>query len=207
MTNSYKTPQEEFWAGEFGDEYSKRNVGDQWIANNIALFSKVISRTRQVHSVIEFGANIGLNLRAIKNLLPKSELSAIEINQAAVGELEKLGEVKVYHQSILDFAPARTWDLVLIKGVLIHTNPDLLPDIYDNLYHSCGRYLCVVEYYNPTPVSVNYRGHTERLFKRDFAGEMLDRFKDLVLVDYGFVYHRDSNAPQDDCTWFLMEKQ
>ena len=36
-----------------------------------------------------------------------------------------------------------------------------------------------------------YRGHTARLFKRDFAGEMLDRFSDLRLVDYGFRYHRD----------------
>lgn len=207
MTDIYKTPQEEFWAGEFGSEYSKRNVGNQWIASNTALFSKVISRTRQVHSVIEFGANIGLNLRAINNLLPSSELSAIEINKVAVSELEKLGNVKIYHQSITDFEPKRTWDFVLIKGVLIHINPVLLPEVYDTLYHSCGRYLCVAEYYNPTPVTVNYRGHKDRLFKRDFAGEMLDRFQDLSLVDYGFVYHRDSNSPQDDCTWFLMEKK
>ena len=40
----------------------------------------------------------------------------------------------------------------------------------------------------------------------NFAGEMLDRFRDLRLVDYGFVYHRDVNFPQDDITWFLMEK-
>jgi hypothetical protein len=56
------------------------------------------------------------------------------------------------------------------------------------------------------PVSVNYRGNTDRLFKRDFAGEMLDRFKDLRLLDYGFSYHRDNNFPQDDINWFLLEK-
>jgi len=44
------------------------------------------------------------------------------------------------------------------------------------------------------------------LFKRDFAGEMLDRFKDLELLDYGFVYHRDNNFPQDDLNWFLLRK-
>ena len=45
------------------------------------------------------------------------------------------------------------------------------------------------------------------LFKRDFAGELLDKYKNkLLLLDYGFIYHRDT-YPQDDLTWFLMEKQ
>jgi spore coat polysaccharide biosynthesis protein SpsF len=55
-------------------------------------------------------------------------------------------------------------------------------------------------------VEIDYRGHSGKLFKRDFAGEMLDRFPDLKLVSYGFCYHRDE-FPQDDSTWFLMEKQ
>ena len=33
---------------------------------------------------------------------------------------------------------------------------------------------------------VEYRGHTGKLFKRDFAGEMIYRF-DLKLIDYGFL--------------------
>ena len=28
----------------------------------------------------------------------------------------------------------------------------------------------------------------------------------LQLIDYGFQYHGDHNFPQDDITWFLMEK-
>lgn len=64
----------------------------------------------------------------------------------------------------------------------------------------------VCEYYNPSPVEVNYWGHTEKLFKRNFAGEILDRYPDLQLVNYGFIWHRDSNFPQDDFNWFLMRK-
>jgi spore coat polysaccharide biosynthesis protein SpsF len=90
--------------------------------------------------------------------------------------------------------------------VLIHINPDSLPGVYDRLYRSSKRYICVAEYYNPSPVQVLYRGFTEKLFKRDFAGEMLDRFPDLRLVDYAFAYHRDPNFGQDDITWFLLEK-
>lgn len=102
--------------------------------------------------------------------------------------------------------PQNKFDFTLIKGVLIHINPDYLSKVYEILYQSSNRYICVVEYYNPSPVTVNYRGHQDRLFKRDFAGEMLDKFQDLSLIDYGFVYHRDTNFPQDDLTWFLMEK-
>jgi pseudaminic acid biosynthesis-associated methylase len=206
MTQSFKTDQEGFWAGSFGDAYSKRNIGETWIAANCALFTQVLRRTRTVKSVMEFGANIGLNLRALDVLLPQSEMAAVEINGAAVEELQKWGRCEVHAQSILDFEPQRTYDLVLIKGVLIHINPDRLNEVYDRLYRSSARYLCVVEYYNPTPVSVSYRGHADRLFKRDFAGELLDRYPDLQLADYGFCYHRDPNFPQDDVTWFLMQK-
>lgn len=66
---------------------------------------------------------------------------------------------------------------------------------------------CIVEYYNPIPVEVTYRRHRRKLFKRDFAGEMLDAFPNLRLVDYGFVYHRDANFAQDDVNWFLLEKE
>ena len=202
----FETEQEAFWAGSFGDEYSDRNIGNGWIASNTALFAKVLDRTRKVRSIIEFGANIGLNLRAVDQLIDQSELAAVEINHAAAAELRQWGRAEVIESSILDFEPMRTWDMALIKGVLIHINPDELPRVYDKLYASSGRYVCVVEYYNPSPVALPYRGHENRLFKRDFAGEMLERFSDLTLVDYGFCYRRDPNFPQDDVTWFLMEK-
>ncbi|WP_293073175.1 pseudaminic acid biosynthesis-associated methylase [Moorena sp. SIO4A5] len=89
---------------------------------------------------------------------------------------------------------------------MIHINPDKLAQVYRLLYESSNRYICISEYYNPTPVELNYRGHQGKLFKRDFAGELMDQFDDLRLLDYGFVYHRDNQFPQDDTTWFLLEK-
>ena len=71
---------------------------------------------------------------------------------------------------------------------------------------SSAKYVLIGEYYNPTPVSLTYRGHDNRLFKRDFAGEFMDANPDFVLLDYGFSYHRDPLFPQDDINWFLMEK-
>lgn len=203
---TFRTEQEAFWAGEFGDDYLDRNCGPQWVANNLALFAGVFKRTEEIRSVLELGANIGLNLQSIRLLLPAAQLAAVEINEKAVRELQKLPNVQIHHQSILDYAADLQYDLVLIKGVLIHLDPGELPRIYDKLYRSSARYICVAEYYNPTPVAIPYRGHTDKLFKRDFAGEMLGRFSDLRLLDYGFVYHLDPHFPQGDITWFLLEK-
>jgi len=202
----YKTEQEKFWAGEFGDEYIARNQGASILAGNLHLFSKVLARTQGVKSVLEFGANIGNNLMALRLLLPGAELSGIEIHQTAFDMLTK-NQFKGYHESLLTFQPDYTRDMVLIKGVLIHINPDELPNVYEKLYQSSHRYILVAEYYNPTPVAIPYRGHDDRLFKRDFAGEMLERFNGLQLVDYGFSYRKDVNFPQDDITWFLLEKK
>ena len=205
---NFKTEQENFWAGNFGDEYINRNKSEEYLASNLNFFSKAFSQVGRPSSLIEFGANVGMNLRAIKLLFPNINLFGVEINKVAAEELvEFLGsDDKVFIGSIFDFFPVQKFDVSLIKGVLIHINPEMLNVVYDRLYQSTKKYILICEYYNPNPVSVSYRGHTERLFKRDFAGEMLDRYKDLKLVDYGFCYKRDTAFPQDDVTWFLLEK-
>lgn len=205
---TFKTEQEKFWAGKFGSDYIGRNQGDALLASNLDFFAKALRAVRDVKTSIEFGANIGMNLKALKLLHPTLEQFGIEINADAARELAQLIPPNhVHHSSILDFDPQRTWDLALIKGVLIHINPDVLPQVYDKLVGASGKYLLVAEYYNPAPVSIPYRGHADRLFKRDFAGEIMDRHPQMALLDYGFSYRRDPNFPQDDITWFLMEKR
>jgi spore coat polysaccharide biosynthesis protein SpsF len=205
--HTYATPQEQFWAGEFGTAYIERNQGDKLLAANLDFFVKSLHQTRQLKSCIEFGANIGMNLKALNLLFPGLQAHGIEINSEAAAQLANtIPAAHVYNQSILDFKETRNWDLALIKGVLIHLNPEVLPAVYDTLVAATGRYLLVAEYYNPSPVTINYRGHTDRLFKRDFAGEIMDKHPHMQLLDYGFCYRRDPNFPQDDITWFLMEK-
>ena len=204
--SEFKNEQETFWAGEFGDEYITRNNSDRLHAANLYLFSKIFDCIQGVDSIAEFGCNIGMNLRAIRELSPVTELHGYEINKAAVAYLAKTQpDVITHHQSILEeiIWPA---DFTFTKGVLIHIQPDNLPVVYDNLYRNSRRYILVAEYYNPTPVSLNYRGHDNKMFKCDFAGELMDKYQDLKLIKYGFCYHRDPSFPQDDISWFLMEK-
>ena len=78
MSNhDFKTPQEAFWAGSFGDEYVDRNQGEAAIASNIHLFADALRRAHKPSSCIEFGANIGLNLCALKALYPNQRQYAV----------------------------------------------------------------------------------------------------------------------------------
>lgn len=204
---SYRTEQEAFWAGEFGDAYRERCVlSDDLVAARTACMARILQRAAPVESAFEVGCNIGLNLVAMKRVSPRTNLSAIEINDQSAQQARGLGIAEVETASALDYQTDKTFDLSMIFGVLIHMNPDVLPEIYDLLHRTSRRHILLFEYYNPTPVEVTYRGHEGRLFKRDFAGEMLDRYDDLKLVDYGFFYHRDPIASSDDGTFFLLEK-
>ena len=203
-----RTEQEEFWAGEFGSKYIDRNKSDSLLAANLYFFSQALNQANKINSCIEYGANIGMNLKALKLLYPDMHQKGIEINPDAANELKKLlGDSSVYTGSIFEWQCEEPADLCLVKGVLIHINPNLLQEVYKKLYQSSRRYILICEYYNRTPVTVPYRGHQDRLFKRDFAGELLDQYPDLILLDYGFSYYRDKAFPQDDITWFLLNKE
>lgn len=204
--NKFVTPQEDFWAGDFGSNYIERNDGKDLLASNLRFFISALKQANDISSCLEFGANIGMNLRAIELLYPNIEFQGIEINSIAAKVLSDLiGKDSVFEGSIFDYQGSDKFDLTLIKTVLIHINPDRLNEVYQKLYESSSKYILIAEYYNPSPVTINYRGHEDRLFKRDFAGEMLDRYEDLSIIDYGFVYDRVEPLI-DNISWFLLKK-
>lgn len=195
----------DFWAGDFGDEYISRNCSERLEKANWCMFSDALHKTNgDFDNMIELGANIGLNIEAIKRIYPHIKAAAVEINEKAFSRLLKVADV-AYNCNLFDSRITGQYDLAFTKGVLIHINPDDLQAAYKRLFDLSRRYILICEYYNPKPVEIEYRGEKGKLWKRDFAGEMMDAYP-LRLVDYGFVYHRDE-WPQDDVTWFLMEKK
>lgn len=205
MSSKFNSPQEEFWAGEFGDTYISRNESENLLSSNIAFFADIFSSLDELPtSVMELGANIGMNIRAMQKLLPEARFTGVEINKLASKILSET-KCEVIQSSILDVVTSKKYDLVFTKGVLIHLLPDQLISTYKKMYEWSNRFVLFAEYYSPTPVSIPYRGESDKLFKRDFAGEFLDLFPDVVLRNYGFIYHRGT-YPQDDINWFLLEK-
>lgn len=204
QTGRQESDQEKFWKSDFGTDYAGRNV--HLADARKPFFAKVLEKTGPIASVCELGANIGENLTSLHELSPELELSATEINETAFHRLQQLGFVQAFHQAIQVFEPARTYDLVFTCGVLIHLNPADLEETYRKMMRLSNRFILVNEYYNPTPTQIVYRGHENRLFKRDFAGELLDLGgSGLRVIDYGFLWQRLEPA-WDNTTWTLLEK-
>ena len=201
-----KTDQEFFWSGEFGDNYIERNENKRLLTSNINFFIKSLNRTKDLKTCIEFGSNVGMNIKALKIIYPELEFHAVEINKKAAKLLEKIiSPENIFQESILNFESKQKWNLCLVKGVLIHINPEKLEEVYKRIVNASGKYILICEYYSRKPESLLYRGHSNKLFKRDFAGEMIEKYN-LKLIDYGFIYRRDKLFNTDDRNWFLLEK-
>ena len=199
--------QESFWSGKFGIDYINRNQSKDLKISNKVFFEKIFKNISSISTLIEFGANVGMNLEAIKSIYPKIKMHAVEINKEASDILRKKNICSVTHSSILSYSENIKFDVSMVKGVLIHINPIELKNVYKILYNSSDKYILIAEYYNRKPIELDYRGHKNKLFKRDFAGEIMAQFSDLELIDYGLVCYNAKYAPQDDITWFLLKKQ
>lgn len=118
----YVTPQEEFWAGDFGTDYIGRNDSKELLASNLNFFTKGLKQAGKITSCLEFGANIGMNLHALKLLYPGMNQFGVEINPDAAKKLRELiGNSNVFEGSIFDYPVTEKVDITIIKGVLIHS--------------------------------------------------------------------------------------
>ncbi len=197
------TEQETFWAGDFGDAYTKRNAVPFEV--RIPFFRELLPLAPGVQSVCELGANKGHNLQAIQSLIPSVRATGVEVNPSAFSQLSSISGITAVNSAIQDFAPDQRFDLVFTSGVLIHVNPDDLPQIYKKMAALSYKYVLINEYFNPTPTEIEYRGHSGKLFKRDFAGEFLDSTEGFEPVRWGFLWKRMEPA-WDNCNWTLMRR-
>lgn len=198
---------EEFWAGEFGNEYTQRNVGRVDI--NRRFFTRAMASCKAFASVIEFGAGSGENLLALGELMPANlVMTGMDINyNAYIAMQENLKDRRApwcaINKSFLDMI-VPTHDMSMTKGVLIHIAPEDLHTAYNKLYEASRRYILIAEYFSAAPREIEYRGHTGRLWTRDYGGEMQDQHPDLKLLDVTFHYNRTTG--QDNITAWLFEK-
>ncbi len=204
------TKQLDAWRGEFGDDYSGRNVADDAALDaRRAMWTRILRPLADdpPRSILEVGANIGLNLRVLKQLTT-ARLIALEPNEGARSRLVADGVVAGAdaHDAFAAAIPLADGavDLAFTSGVLIHSAPDDLGASCDEIHRVSRRYIACAEYFADTPQEIRYRDHEGLLFKRDFGAFWMDRFADLRLVDYGFFWRRASGL--DNLTWWLFTK-
>lgn len=200
------TEQADFWASDFGSDYIDRNSSSKLLSSNIHLFANVLSNVSALpQSIFEFGCNIGLNLDALRLLVPGATTSGIDVNVKAA-EIAKSKGHEVSRTSIEDFSHSNQYEFVMTKGVLIHLDPSSLLETYGKIAQLSSMNVFICEYFSDTPKEVEYRGHRGKLFKRDFALEFSRAGgSDFRKVAEGFA-SKSSLFPQDDMTWALFER-
>lgn len=209
--NNSDTAQSQFWRGEFGDTYAGRNAAtSEHLRSRVAMWAKIMDAMvgDPPTSILEVGSNIGNNLRALRTLTG-AEMYAVEPNQQARDIL--VGDGVVPATNALDGLATKIGladgavDLAFTSGVLIHIHPDDLLASCAEIHRVSRRYLACIEYFSDKPEAIPYRGHSDKLFKRDFGGFWLDNFADLQICGYGFFWKRLTGL--DNLTWWLFEKR
>ena len=173
------TPQEEFWAGDFGSAYTRRNRVN-W-HTRVPFWSDIIERTK-ARSAMEVGCNIGSNLLALREVDPMMALWGIDVNQAALSEAERSG-LAVLQKPAAEVHQCGRFDLVFSVGVLIHVPAEQLPEVMGAIVKASRRWVLAVEYAAEDEEPVVYRGHEGYLWRRPFGKlyedmglEMVDAF-------------------------------
>ena len=200
--------QQLFWKEQYAKDYISKNDNYD-LAGGVKCWATMLQRSEPVNSLLECGSNVGKNIRILNNVLPRTSKSIIEISPEAYKKVSDRYELhKSFNGSIVESSfEENEFDLVYTMGVLIHIHPEDVLDNMKKMFHYSSRYILIGEYFNRTPVMIEYQGQRDKLFKSDFGKLFLENFP-VRLVDYGFLWgHIYDNAGFDDITYWLFEKK
>jgi len=196
-----------FWSGKFGRGYAERNgLTKENIDRRAKLFVEILSKIppQSVHTVFEVGANVGINLHALKRLLPAdTAFFASEPNEDAAEVLNN----SFYHPvSIFKDIKMASYkvDLIFTSGVMIHVPPNELLGFCQDIYERANKWIVAIEYFSREPEMIPYRGHDNKLWKRDFGSFWLDNFP-LKPVSCGFAWEKLTGL--NDLTYWIFGKE
>ncbi|HLM79592.1 MAG TPA: pseudaminic acid biosynthesis-associated methylase [Terriglobales bacterium] len=191
--NLPETKQSEMWRGEFGNQYSERNLLnppdlDQVYQRNYgvtrtALNRRFLADIPRSASILEVGCNLGNQLILLQQM-GFENLNGIEIHEEIVKNAQfRVPLARVIEGSVLKipFHDA-SFDLVFTSGLLIHIAPQNLPVAMKEIYRCAKSWIWGFEYHSPQMTEVPYRGQSELLWKADYVRLYTESFPDLELV-------------------------
>ena len=202
------------WRGAFGSDYMGRNAASEDTFRQIArAYDRILTTSgikREIGSVLEVGANIGLKLAGLRRVLgPSVRLSALEPNPEACAQLRAAKGLALAEVLESDGyripAPDDSYDLVFTNGVLIHVPPDRLATVMREICRVSRRYVLCAEYFSRTPTEIPYRGEAGLLWKRDFGRTYLETCPELRPLSYGFLWEHEFSH-FDDINWWMLSK-
>lgn len=210
------TRQEEEWGGQFGKEYTDRNAftldelenlyQDRYGFTRTGMNSEFIGNLARGINILEVGSNIGNQLLCLQNMGFKN-LYGIELQSYAV-ELSKSRTqgINIIQASAFDI-PFKDgfFDLVFTSGLLIHIAPDDINAVLDEIHRCTKQYIWCFEYYSDVYTKIEYREHTDLLWKANFSQLFLKHFNNVILVKEEHFRWLDNDNNID--FMFLLQKK
>lgn len=197
------TRQLKAWEGEFGEAYTERAQRD-W-RERVHAFRHMFEGL-EVRRILEVGCNRGHNLTSLAEILGNEvELAGIEPNRHALEIARASGANAGFmygHSYDIPFKDGY-FDLAFTAGVLIHISLADLPTAMAEIYRVSSRYVLAIEYFAEEETVIDYRGHDDLLWKRDFLKHYQEQFPDLKLVRNGYWGREDGF---DRTHWWLLKK-
>lgn len=191
--NPPETKQSQTWRGEFGSQYSERNLFNPPELDNLyqrcygitrtALNQRFLAEIPRSASILEVGCNLG-NQLILLHEMGFEKLNGIEIQE----EIVKKARSRVPWARVMEGSALKipfddaSFDLVFTSGLLIHIAPQDLPVAMKEIHRCAKGWIWGFEYHAPQMTEVLYRGHSELLWKADYARLYTESFPDLELV-------------------------
>lgn len=212
------TKQIETWTGAFGAQYTERctfesdgefnalyvrrygvsrdDINRDWLGN--------LPRDARI---LEIGCNIGNQLRALQRI-GFTNLYGIDVQRVAVEKSKELYRgIDAIVGSAFDI-PFKDgfFDVVFTNNVLIHISPQDIGRVIDEMVRVSGHYVWGFEYYAPQFTEINYRGHTNLLWKADYSKCFLKRHPALLEAEREKIFDcLDEPGNRDKC--YLLRRR
>jgi SAM-dependent methyltransferase len=172
------------WAGEFGNEYIKRNSN----LPDRSMFWNMIAHRYKARFILEVGCNIGHNLRFIKAAKHSVDLAGCDVNEEALAIMRaQQPGVWVDKGDIRDLPyEDRMFDMVVCVGVLIHiTNDRELRKAVKELCRVSSQYVLIAEYWDKDWKMIPYHGYDNALRKGPFDSFIDKEVPEMRMVGAG----------------------
>jgi len=193
MNSVEMTKQMEKWSGDFGKDYTDRNVfsleeldalyKSKYGVTRTELNQRFLEGMDRSIRVLEVGSNVGNQLLCLQSM-GFVNLYGIELQSYAV-ELSKARtkRINIIEGSAFDI-PYKDgyFDLVFTSGVLIHISPSDIIRALREIFRCTREYIWGFEYCADEHTEITYRGHKELLWKANYAKLYLEQFEELKIV-------------------------
>jgi pseudaminic acid biosynthesis-associated methylase len=175
--NNSNLDQQNFWKGEFGEEYRKRCNTVEYQNSSYKqrtgiteeeAFLKIFKGIDKKSRILEVGCNIGLKLSILEKM-GFENLFGLEINENSFKIAKKLNpKIKFFNSSIEEFETSEKFDFIYTATVLVHINPSIMELIMSKMINLTKKYIGGLECFSENITEVKYRNNSNTLWKQNF---------------------------------------